>query len=182
MNLKNVLLFIIQNFEKKKIKYGIIGGFALSLYGVNKNSNDLHFFAEREDAGKIDQVMHEAGYSCFNANLNVAQYISPLKEFGEIDFIFSRTDIGKNMLNRVNHFEIFEEKIKINVLKPEDLIGLKLHALKNDPDRKTKDLIDIILLLKINKNSIDFNIIKDYCNILQLNDIYETIIKGIDKK
>lgn len=181
MDFKNVLLFIINNFEKKKIRYGIIGGFAFSQYGVNKNSNDLHFFAEREDAEKIDEVMQEAGYSCFNANLNVAQYISPLKEFGEIDFIFSRTEIGKKMLDRVNKFEIFDNKIKVNILKPEDLIGLKLHAIKNDPSRKTNDLIDIILVLKINKNIIDFNIIKDYCEILSLNDIYETIIKGVQK-
>ncbi|HOJ62968.1 MAG TPA: nucleotidyltransferase [Spirochaetota bacterium] len=181
MDFKNVLLFIITKFEEKKIKYGIIGGFALSQYGVNRDISDLHFFAEREDAEKIDNVMQEAGYSCFNANLNVAQYISPLKEFGEIDFIFSRTEIGRTMLERVNKFDIFGNKLKVNILRPEDLIGLKLHAIRNDPSRKEKDLIDIILVLKINKNIIDFSIIENYCNILNLTDIYETIIKGIKK-
>ena len=51
------------------------------------------------------------------------------------------------MLERAVEREIFDSTIKIKVLRPEDIIGLKLQAMNNDAERKEHDMQDIKSLM-----------------------------------
>jgi hypothetical protein len=51
----------------------------------------------------------------------------------------------------------------MKALLPEDLIGLKLQALVNDPqNRYTVDAPDIQQLLKLHKTSMDMGLVREY--------------------
>ncbi len=55
----------------------------------------------------------------------------------------------------------------IRCVSAEDIIGLKLQAIANNPRRKLKDLADIQALLEINPK-VDWDLIKSYADLFNL--------------
>ena len=70
------------------------------------------------------------------------------------------------MLERAEEKEIFGGELKIKVLKPEDLIGLKLQAVKNNPSRKEMDIADIKALVSAQQEPLDWPLIRGYAENL----------------
>jgi len=58
------------------------------------------------------------------------------------------------------------------------LIGLKLQAIKNNPEVKQKDMMDIESLLSIHGKEIDRSLIKGYFQIFDMEELYKRIIDG----
>jgi predicted nucleotidyltransferase len=75
------------------------------------------------------------------------------------------------MLERAVEREIFGGEARIKVLRPEDLIGLKLQAIKNNPSRKEGDMMDIKALVAVQKGRLDWQMIKRYTEILTAEDL-----------
>ena len=87
MDFKSVLSLLLKKFSEENINYALMGGFALGLWGVGKTTVDIDFLVRREDMNGIDSIMHDVGYECKYSSENVSQYVSPLKVFGEVDFL-----------------------------------------------------------------------------------------------
>ena len=81
------------------------------------------------------------------------------------------------MLKKAEERKIFNGSLKIRVLRPEDIIGLKLQAVKNDSSRRNKDIEDIKFLLSNYKNDIDSALIKKYFELLEMMDLYKDLIE-----
>jgi len=107
MHFKSVLSMLIKSVEKNNIHYALMGGFALGLWGVGKTTVDIDFLVRREDMKGIDRIMHDAGYECKYSSDNVSQYVSPLKVFGEVDFLHAFREASLDMLKRAEEKEIF---------------------------------------------------------------------------
>ena len=181
MDFKSVLSLLLKKFNEENINYALMGGFALGLWGVGKTTVDIDFLVRREDMNGIDSIMHDAGYECKYSSENVSQYVSPLKVFGEVDFLHAFREASIEMLNRAEEKEIFDEPLKITVLKPEDLIGLKLQAIKNDPLRLRNDMADIESLINIHARKLDLSLLKKYFRIFDMEDLYKKLIKEQNK-
>ncbi len=176
MDFKEVIPTLIQKFDKQGINYGLIGGFAMGLWGMGRTTVDIDFLVSRDDMIKVDSIMRDMGYECRYQSEDVSQYVSPLKVFGEIDFIHAFRKYAIAMLERA-HIKTIFDKIKIRVLRPEDLIGLKLQAIKNAPDRKGVEMQDISFLIKNYKSQMDWEIIKEYATVLDMEEIYQKLKK-----
>jgi hypothetical protein len=102
--------------------------------------------------------------------------VKPLKVLGEVDFLHAFREASLNMFERAEKKKVFEELI-INVLGPEDLIGLKLQAIKkNNPERKQQEMGDILFLVETYKNKMDWAPIERYAKILDMEDAYRYIV------
>lgn len=162
MDFKIVLESILKNFTKENIRYGLIGGFALGALGVPRSTVDLDFLVNRDDMDKIDCIMKDNGYTCAYKSDNVSQYVSALNIYGGIDFLHAFRTISLKMLDRAIEKEIFNGDFRIKVLRPEDVIGLKLQATVNDPKRLNGEYLDIESLMEHYRNDLDWNILNDY--------------------
>lgn len=152
-----------------------MGGFALGLWGVGRTTFDLDFLIDKEDLEKVDRIMSSLGYECKIKTENVSQYVSPLRILGEVDFLHAFRETARAMLARAVEKEIFGGSLRIKVLKPEDIIGLKLQAMKNNPARIPSDMEDIKSLLWLYKTSLDWKRIEEYCKILDMTDWYSKL-------
>jgi len=175
MEFKNVLSTLLKKFREKEIRYGLMGGFALGLWGVGRATVDLDFLVDRSDQKKVGKIMAEIGYECKFMSENVSQYVSPLKTYGEIDFLHAFRQASLEMLGRAEGKEIFGGELNIMVVRPEDLIGLKLQAVKNNPARKEQDMSDIKALIAVQREKIDWQLIKKYANILDAEDLLKEL-------
>jgi len=171
MDFKAVTSGLLQRFAERRVRYGLIGGFALGLWGGSRSTVDLDFLVHRDDAGTIDVIMKELGYACGFKSENVSQYVSPQKIFGEVDFLHAFRQASMEMLDRAVEKKIFNGEILIKVLMPEDLIGLKLQAIKNNAARKEQDMADIKALTFARLGKLDWELIQRYAEILEAGDL-----------
>ena len=167
MDFKTVLEILIKNFEKENVRYAVIGGFALGILGVPRATVDLDFLVLKEDLPKIDKIMQANGYECRYRTENVSQYVSPLNIFGEIDFLHAFRKISCRMLENALEKDIFEGKMKIKVLKPEDIIGLKIQAIANDEERASREFLDIEALMSYYRENLDWDLIGEYFSLFK---------------
>lgn len=171
MDFKLVLDKLLTSFEQEGVQYALMGGFALGLWGVHRATVDIDFLVHRDDIAKVHNIMSGFGYKCILQTENVSQYISALSIFGEVDFIHAFREASTSMLKRSEERKIFEESLTIKVLRPEDLIGLKVQAMSNDKSRWNLDLADIEKIMQIHKKELDWSIIKEYFVLFGLGEM-----------
>jgi hypothetical protein len=119
--------------------------------------------------------MEELGYECKFKSENVSQYVSPLKIYGEVDFLHAFREASLEMIGKAVEKEVFEGSLKVKVLIPEDIIGLKLQAIKNNPVRKQEDLEDIKTLISIHEKDLNWSVIEEYAKTFDMMDVYKKI-------
>lgn len=181
MDFKVVLEKLLNAFEKKNIRYALMGGFAMGLWGGSRSTVDLDFLVHRDDREKADKILTGIGYECHYHTENVSQYTSPLKVLGGVDFIHAFREASLEMLQRAKIKDIFNGSLKIKTLIPEDIIGLKLQSVFNNPSREKIDIADIEMLVSIHRENLDMELLKRYFKIFNREDLYKKIFEG-DKK
>lgn len=177
MDFLSILNKVIKDFEKAEIRYALIGGFALGLWGVVRATADLDFLVNKESLIQIKNIMSKYGYKCFYESENVSQYDSDNSILGELDFLYAFRAPSLAMLDRAVKKRVFEEKLSLNVLIPEDLIGLKIQAFVNNPKRKLLDGNDIEELIKYNLAIINWDIIHRHFLLFNLEKNYQVLKK-----
>jgi len=158
---RNEVRELITEFAQENIKYALIGGFALGLWGINRATADLDFLVDKSYREKLMRVMSNAGYKVFYESENVAQFEKIGGILNGIDVLYAFREVSLSMLNRAVEKEVFSGKLRVKVLKVEDLIGLKIQSLKNDPSRLI-DWWDIESALKLYGRDIDWSRVKEY--------------------
>ena len=175
MNFKEVLSYITRNFEENNVNYGLMGGFSLGILGIVRTTVDLDFLIDRGDLSKVDKIMKEKGYKCIFKTENVSQYVSDDPDLGEVDFLHAFRKYSLKMLERALEKKIFKDKITVKVLGPEDIIGLKIQALVNDPERENREYADIEEILSLYRKKIDWDMLKEYFFLFKLDKKFEKL-------
>jgi hypothetical protein len=173
MDFKAVLTKLAEDFQRNDIRYALMGAVALGVYGYVRGTVDIDFLVHSHDMDKVDSIMKEMDYECRYRTENVSQYISPLKVFGEVDFLHAFRTHSLSMLERAVEKRLFDEALVVRVLMAEDIIGLKLQAVRNDESRMALDMSDIESLLSAQQGRLDWNLLKEYFEIFEMHDIYE---------
>ncbi|MGC2062174.1 MAG: nucleotidyl transferase AbiEii/AbiGii toxin family protein [Thermodesulfovibrionales bacterium] len=171
MDFKLVLSKLLTSFSENNIRYALIGGFALGIWGVARGTVDIDFLVNREDMEKVDELMHGLGYECRYRTENVTQFVSPLQVFGEVDFLHAFRMHSLGMLERAEERPLFNGAVSVKVLKIEDLIGLKVQAIANNKDRSTVDMADIEALMSVNRTGMDWGLIEEYFGLFGLDEL-----------
>ncbi len=114
--------------------------------------------------------MKAHGYKCVYKSEDAAQYVSDTAIFGEIDFLLAHRKISRRMIERAGEKELLSRKVK--VLRPEDVIGLKIQALSNDETRAAKEYLDIESLLRFYKKDLDWTALEEYFRLFDLEHKY----------
>jgi hypothetical protein len=179
MDFKQVTEKLLSAFQKEGIHYALMGGFALGAWGVPRTTVDIDFLIHRDDVAKVHIIMTGLGYACCYQTENVSQFISPLKIFGEIDFLHAFREISLGMLRRAEDKKIFDDTITIRVLRVEDLIGLKVQAMANDSSRTARDHEDIKSLIALYENNLDWNSIDEYFRMFGMLDMLYDLKQGL---
>lgn len=175
MDFKFVMEQLAGSFEKEGIEYALMGGFALGVWGAQRATIDIDFLILLEDMERAHGILTSLGYELRHKSQNVSQYISALKTFGEIDFLHAFRKVSKSMLRRAQKKEIFGAGLTIKVLQPEDIIGLKVQALINDPSRKTIDLADIESLMRLHGARLDWQLVQSYFELFGQEDLFKSL-------
>lgn len=178
MNFKLVLRDLLTSFQEQHIRYALIGGFALGLWGVPRATVDLDFLALREDMERVHKIMTLMGYVRQHYTENVSQYLSLKDTWGGVDFLHAFREASREMLHRAVDRSIFGGELQIKTLIVEDIIGLKLQSLCNNPLRAKGDMDDIEQLVALHRQGLDWDLLQGYFTIFAREDLYQKLLRG----
>ncbi len=169
MNFLKVIENVAGELEVSGFHHALIGGFAMALRGVQRATMDLDFILMLDDLEKADAILKRHGYQRVFRSENVSHFESPDREWGRIDMLHAFRGPTLGMLKRAEVVTV-QPGLQLRVVHVEDLIGLKVQALVNNPARGRQDWLDIRLLLEAaarRKESIDWRLLEDYLEIFQ---------------
>lgn len=177
MDFGRVLGALIVEFDRQHIRYAAIGGFALGLLGVPRATMDLDFLVHRDDLSKLHDLLTALGYQRLAHTENVSQYRHNDALWGSVDFVHAFRRTSLSMLARAKSYPVFGEQRIVKAADPEDVIGLKVQAMVNDPDRKPQELADIERLMSLYGSKLDWKRIQEYYDIFGLGEEAERLRK-----
>jgi predicted nucleotidyltransferase len=181
MNLKEVLKTLISKFHKQNIDFVLSGGLALSTMNIFRFTKDIDFLVLEKSRATIHEIMVELGYKRQDFSSDeIISYLSPLKVFGQVDFLLARRKYTRAMMRRAQIKVIFEGEYEVKTLLPEDLIGLKIQAISNDPENRFLiDAPDIQRLLALHHDKMDLELIREYFKIFDREDLLDEWLGNI---
>ena len=164
--------------EKEGVSCILIGGFAVNYYKVSRQTADIDFLIMKEDFEKIIGFLEKAGYKRGLAQENFAQLKSTQISLMDMDFMFVDKDTLTKILKESQEVKIARQKFHVPSL--EHLIALKMHSIKYNPKlRLTRDLPDIINLIKINNVNFKDKKFKTLCQKFGTDEIYGRILEAL---
>jgi predicted nucleotidyltransferase len=179
MDFEAVTKYILDQFNKQRVRCAIIGGFALHAAGFPRATKDIDFLVHVEDLSKVKSILTGFGYDILHESKDVINFWGKLKELGGIDFIIAHRKYALAMLPKSKPYEIVKGCM-VNVVVPEDIIGLKLQAMANDPSRVAQDMVDVQWLIRNHHQVLNKELLKEYFGLFGQETILEDIYKEIN--
>lgn len=171
-----VFKFLLNAFEREKIDFALIGGFALQALGVVRTTLDIDLIVKQEDAEKIKSIMCGHGYDLIHEREDVLNFTGRKFELGRVDFLQAHRKYALSMLENAEEKELLDGQFKIRVIRKEDLIGLKVQSSSNDPGRFNQDMADIRAMIAERSEKLDMDLVREYfCLFDRENELDEMI-------
>jgi len=168
MDFERVLKTLLQELHQQKIRYAVLGGFALGVLKVPRTTMDMDFLVHRDDLESLHDILNRLGYRRRAQTENVSHYQHTDPVWGGIDILHAFRAFSVAMLERAQSYPIFDGASTIQVLQPEDVIGFKVQAIANNPVRVTQDLVDIEALMAYYGRKLDWGRIQEYFDLFEL--------------
>ena len=178
MDERSVFHLISEVTQKAGVSCILIGGFAVNYYKVTRQTADVDFLITKEDFTKISGFLEEAGYKQILAQEAFVQLKSGHLPLLDIDFMFVDQDTFKKIKSESQQLKIAGQHFIVPSLN--HLVALKLHSIKhNSKIRLTRDLPDIVNLIRINKVNVEAKEFKELCLKYGTEEIYQRICEAI---
>ena len=169
MDFERVLKSLLDGFDQRRIRYALMGGFALGALGAPRATMDLDFLVHRDDLEALHALMVSLGYARRYHTDNVSQYASQDAAWGGVDFVHAFRKVSLAMLDRAMEKPILGRSRLARLLQPEDVIGLKVQALANDPARRMKEMADIEALMDVYGAEMDWYRLGEFFELFGLS-------------
>ena len=178
MDFEAVSRMVLEQFSKNHIRCAVIGGFALHAAGFPRATKDIDFLVHVDDLPMVKNILIGLGYDIVHESSDVVNFWGKLKELGGIDFIVAHRKYALAMLQRAKPYEIIDG-YTVQVAVPEDIIGLKLQAIANDPERASQDMADIEWLIKHHHKVLDRKILEEYFGLFDRIEDLTRLYQGV---
>ena len=157
----------------------MIGGYAVNYHKVSRQTADTDFMVTKEDFERISTVLTKAGYRQEYLQDNFVQLKSTKTSLMDVDFMFVEKSTFDKIFKKAVSCKIGRWQFFIPSL--DHLIALKLHSMRfNYKLRWTKDMPDIINLIRANKIDVSTDQFKELCLKFGTAELYQKIKEAMD--
>jgi hypothetical protein len=123
----------------------VIGGNAMIAYGSERLTQDCDCAAVADEERELASALSKLGYIFEERYQSFSRYVHLGRVKPVVDVMLLTEETFQRLWKESR--EVLLDGIHLRVPKPLHLVALKLHALKQNPDRIGKDLSDIKYLL-----------------------------------
>ncbi|HUK13185.1 MAG TPA: hypothetical protein VLW17_07765 [Thermoanaerobaculaceae bacterium] len=183
MNFTETLRAVAAKLDASGYGWAVIGGLAVGIYGAPRSTVDIDMLIDGGCAEHLDGMLEGLGYSLVYRWDESSHYTPRVPERCPLDFLHARRPHTRAMLARAHRVELGEDGLLVPVVEMEDLIGLKVQAMVNDPDRRRGELVDIRALLEAavaTKRHPDMERVREYFGLFGEEAELREIVKGLE--
>jgi hypothetical protein len=180
MNFSRILPALGAAFDSHGIRYALIGGLAMAARGVQRSTLDADFILLLEDLDAADRILRQQGFQRAFRSENVSHYTLAEPEFARVDLLHAFRGPSLGMLNRAERLASVGG-YGLPVVHPEDLIGLKLQAMVNDPSREPQDWADMLAMVRHAGRSgqpLDWELLGEYFELFERRSLLDQLISA----
>lgn len=157
----SVLHLLKQISAKSGIPVLLIGAYALQAYGVIRQTLDVDVLISEADAPEVDAGLRCAGYIEVARSEIFARYRHSSVELADVDVLYVDSETAGRMAREASEYPMAETTCLVPALS--HLLALKLHAIRSNPRRESRDLADIIELVRANPRDISKDELHGLC-------------------
>ena len=169
-NLAEQIREALRMFARSGTAPALIGGLAVVAHQVVRATQDVDFLVEVEAADRVHAALLGLGYRCLYRSEDAANYV---RETEGLDLLYARRPMASRLLAQASERETPMGRMRI--ISVEGLIGFKLQGFVNDATR-TRDLDDIRALLKIHRDSLDMNEVREYFALFNKPELLDALL------
>lgn len=167
MDFASVMTYVKKAFAAARVRYALIGGHAVNMYAEPRTTKDMDFIVHGDDLAKAESAMVEIGYAVVKREKGFTQFVGAMLTQGVVDIAHGSRVFGTAMIRKARSFSYPGTPGKVPVVAPEDLIGLKVIAMANNPLRKEQDAADIVAVARACRRSLKWKRIAEYYAIVK---------------
>jgi predicted nucleotidyltransferase len=156
------------------VRFALIGGLALALHKVVRATQDVDLLVDADKADEIKMRLSKLGYRRLHHSADAANYA---RGDERLDFLYAHRPAAQRLL--ADAVELNTALGNLRVVSAEGLIGFKLQALVNDPQR-TQDLEDIRALLRNNRATLDMEQVRGYFRLFERESLLDELLRQAD--
>ena len=170
-------LALVQSLlETVGVRSILVGGFAVVHYGYQRATQDLDLMIMEEDLPKVKEALERDGLSMTNLSDVCAKFKKSGFGLEAVDFVMVSSATFHKVLQSGQRVVISGKDFVVPSL--ENLIAMKLHSIKQDPEeRMMKDLPDIARLLRTNNIDPRSSFFQDLCLKFGTQESYDTLLR-----
>jgi hypothetical protein len=180
MDLRATLRDVTVALGNTDCRWAVIGGVAAALHGRVRTTVDLDLLVEVEDTTTLDVALASLGYRLEHRWEESSHYSCERVDCCPIDVLHAKRPHTRAMLARAREVAL-DEELSAPVIEIEDLIGLKLQAAINDPDRRRAELVDIRELLEVaaERRSLELSRVHEYFALFREEGTLDELLEGL---
>jgi len=166
---------LLDAFWNVGIRHALCGDFALGSFGIPRMDPETEVLIHKEDLPKLDDMLLDQGFTLRYRSANVSYFVKQKSELQSLNFVHASSEISQSMLERALDKPVFPEARLTRVVKPEDLIALKLQGTTGDLEARHKELIVIEALLAAGKKDVDWSKLAELFSLFDMATEFEGI-------
>ena len=152
---------LVEALDPQRPEALLIGGQALPMYGVERQTVDVDCLASSEGAAKLERVLLAAGYQEAGRSETVVRYRHSSPMLADVDVMLVDEPTYDKLLRDSQEWRTDRSVWRVPSLP--HLIALKLHSMKNNAQRYERDLPDIRNLLQENPQALSRADLEELC-------------------
>ena len=167
---------VLDSARRGGYRVALIGGFALPFHGVRRATGDVDFLVEAVGADVLDADLLAGGLRQLHRTENAANYESTRSDLSPVDVVFARRPATLAMLARARDVATATGDLSVPVVDVEGIIGLKVQAIANNPQRRRRDEDDIVALLERHLPDLDLALLREYFALFEMLDEFAALL------
>jgi hypothetical protein len=172
MDFAKVIDLLSGFFERENLPFAVIGAFGLHAYGLTRATTDVDFVTDTAGRLRLIQFLEDNGYETLYVSEGYSNHLHPDPAFGRVDFVYVSGETGRLLFDGAKPDRLISGR-RVPVPRPEHLAAMKIHAIKNDPERRHQELADIRFLMGL--PGIDRAEIRGYFESSGLEKLYDEL-------
>jgi hypothetical protein len=121
-------------FEREKLPFAVIGAFGLHAYVLTRATTDLDFVTDAEAQSRLLSFLAEKGYETLYVSPGYSNHLHPDSGRGRVDVVYVSGETSRRLFAETRPLSIAGRVVPVP--RPETLAGMKVHAMRNDPERR----------------------------------------------
>jgi hypothetical protein len=134
-------------FEREGHRYAVVGAFGVHAYGLTRATLDLDLATESAAQPKLVAFLESLGYETLYRSAGYSNHVHALPDLGRLDFVYVESETARVLFSGGTVLQLAEHRVPVP--RPEHLVAMKVHAMKNDPSRTLREMADIQFLLSL---------------------------------